>query len=100
MAVGDARPARPFYKHLVTSKHTGQTHKLRVNATCKSSDVVYVIECKKCGLQYVGGTEQRLSDRMNSHRSDIRLKKTLEKPVDAHFCSANHSMDDLRVLVV
>ena len=37
---------------------------------------------------------------MNSHRSDIRLKKTLEKPVAAHFCSANHSMDDLRVLVV
>ena len=33
---------------------------------------------------------------MNGHRSDIRTRKT-EKPVTAHFCQADHTMEDLEV---
>ena len=36
---------------------------------------------------------------MNSHRSDIRNKRT-EKPVPAHFCANNHQMDDVQVMVI
>ena len=48
----------------------------------------------KCGVQYVGETENHLHIRINSHRSDIHTKKT-EKPVAAHFCQPDHSVDDL-----
>ena len=47
--------------------------------------------CKKCGLQYVGETENTLHARMNGHRSDIRTRKT-EKPVAVYFCQQNHTI--------
>ena len=84
----------------VTSHGTGQTHKLRVSATCKSYDIVNVFQCKRCRLQYVAETEQALHERRNSHRSDIRRGKTSEKPVAAHFCSNGHALSDLNVIVV
>ena len=64
--------------------------------TCKTRNLVYLISCKRCGLQYVGETENALHIRMNGHRSDIRTKKT-EKPVAAHFCQPDHSVKDLEV---
>ena len=33
---------------------------------------------------------------MNGHCSNIRTRKT-EKPVAAHFCQSDHSMEDLEV---
>ena len=33
---------------------------------------VYLIQCKICGLQYVGEMEQCLNERTNIHRSDIK----------------------------
>ena len=50
----------------------------------------------RCGLHYVGETENSLHIRMNGHRSDIRTKK-LEKSVVAHFSQPNHSAEDLEV---
>ena len=33
---------------------TGQSYKVNVSASCKSSNVIYLITCKRHGLQYVG----------------------------------------------
>ena len=74
----------------VTRHGTGQTHKLQVSAMCKSYDIIYVIQCKRCGQQYVGETEQALHERLNSHRLDIQCGKISEKSVAAHFCSNRH----------
>ena len=67
--------------------------------TCKSTNIIYMIQCRRCNQQYVGETEQALNERMNSHRADIRHKRT-EKPVAAHFSLPDHSVDDLQVLVI
>ena len=82
-----------------TSHCTGKTYTLRSSATCKSKDVVYLIQCKRCGLQYVGETEQALNERLNSHRSDIK-RKNIDKPVAAHFNKPGHSSTDLAVMVI
>ena len=66
------------------------------NITCKTKNLVYLISCKRCGLQYVGETENALHIRMNGHRSDIRTRKT-DKPVAAHFCQPDHTAEDLEV---
>ena len=44
----------------------------------KTRNLVYLIQCGKCGLQYmyVGETENPLHIRMNGHRSDINTQKT------------------------
>ena len=52
-------------------------------------NLVYLISCKKCGLQYVGETENTLHMRMKRHRSDIKTRKT-EKPVAAHIFQPDH----------
>ena len=78
------------------SKNTGRKYDIKATLTCKSKNLVYLISCKRCGLQYIGETENALHIRMNGHRSDIRTKK-LDKPVAAHFCQSDHSAEDLEV---
>ena len=79
------------------SNITGRRHKVRAHITCKTSNLVYLISCKRCSIQYVGETENPLHIRMNGHRSDIRTGKT-EKPIVAHFTLPDHSVDDLEVM--
>ena len=78
------------------SQITGRQHNIRSNITCKTKNLIYLISCKKCGLQCVGETENALHVRMNGHRSDIRMRKP-EKPVAAHFYQPDHTMKDLEV---
>ena len=55
-----------------------------------------MIQCTKCGLQYVGETENAMHIRMNGHCSDIRTRK-MEKPVAANFCQPDHITEDVEV---
>ena len=78
---------------------TGQTFLVRASATCKTENLIYLIECKLCKKQYVGETENRLHIRLNGHRSDITNKR-LEKPVAHHFNLPGHSLGDLTITVI
>ena len=49
------------------TSHNGNTHRIRTSALCKSTNVVYVIHCQKCVLQYVEETEQALHEQINSN---------------------------------
>ena len=77
---------------------TSQSYKVHTTATCKTKNLVYLIECRKCNKQYVGETENALHIRLNGHRSDVKTKK-MEKPVAAHFNLPGHSMEDLTIMV-
>ena len=63
----------------------------------QNRNLVYLIQCRKCGLQYVGETANPLHIRMNDHRSDIHTQET-DKPVAAHFNLPDHTLDDLQVM--
>ena len=39
---------------------------------CNSANVIYLITCSNCNLQYVGETVQRLNQRFNKHRQGIK----------------------------
>jgi len=56
-----------------TSNLTNNTYSSRSfdNLTCKSSNVVYGLECSLCGLLFVGETKGQLNKRMNGYRSEI-----------------------------
>jgi tripartite motif-containing protein 2/3 len=60
---------RKYFKSNLTNqelyKKTGE------NLTCRSSNVVYGIECTLCGLIYVGETKGSLNKRMSVHRLEI-----------------------------
>jgi len=54
---------------------------------CRSSNIIYLITCTKCNLQYVGETAQKLNARFNLHRSGIRNKDKINfcKRLCSHF---------------
>ena len=64
------------------------------------SPIVYVIQCERCGQQYLGETEQALHERLNSHRLDIRCGKISEEPVAGCPLLFKQTLSDLSVLVV
>ena len=63
---------------------TNKTFVIRNPITCKTSNVIYCLTCKKCREQYIGETEQELHERQRGHLSDIKSGKT-GLPYVTHF---------------
>ena len=90
------------------SKTTGQSYSINYNLNCNSSNVIYLLSCKKCGLQYVGSTKTKFRLRFNNHKSRLRSHNMLsinEKDNDdiiyKHFWSPGHSgIDDVNVQII
>ena len=57
-------------------KHPMHTYRRKIyyNANCKTENIIYLLECAICALQYIGETKQQLSKRLNGHRSDANCK--------------------------
>ena len=66
---------------------------------CKSSFVIYLISCLKCGVQYVGQTRQPLHKRLNGHRSSI-LQNKLSTYLCQHFNSPGHCFEDVSIQII
>ena len=62
--------------------------------SCKSQFVIYLLECRACGMQYVGQTSNNLATRMTQQLSDVRTHK--DTSVASHFNQENHEPRDLR----
>ena len=61
-------------------KVTGKTYKVRGNLDCNSLNVVYLINCKLCGDQYVGSAlKNNFKPRFRVHKSDIVTGKDRKK---------------------
>ena len=83
-----------------SSHTTGKVFKVKFRASCKSSNVIYLITCRRCGLQYVGETGQPFHMRVNGPRYDIAHQRTEESPVADHFNSGAHAESDMAVMVI
>ena len=70
------------------------------NYYCNSSNVIYLIKCKKCDLgNYIGETFTFIRLRMNNHKKSIRdINKG--QPVAKHFNNPDHSICDLECVIL
>lgn len=68
---------------------TNKTYQLKSNFDCKSTNVIYLITCNYCNLQYVGQTGRTLTDRINNHLSCIRTRKNTT--IALHFNLPHHN---------
>jgi hypothetical protein len=59
------------------------------NANCESKNLVYLLNCHTCGMQYVGETKQSLRCRMNNHMYNINNKKYANY-LYSHFNDNSH----------
>ena len=95
-----------FCRHMQHSssypnKVTGKQYNIFCTVNCKSVNIIYIIECSVCGLQYVGESKQPFHKRLNGHRSDFTKKPFLS--VSQHFRLSDHSLDDfnrMKIIVI
>ena len=80
-------------------KTTDEQFHVKATADCRTRNVVYLIECKKCAIQYIGETENALRICLTGHQSDIKHRRT-NRPVAKHFSLPDHSMHDLSIMVI
>ena len=84
-----------------TSKVTGKQYTIFCTVNCKSVNIIYILECSVCGLQYVGESKQPFHKRLNGHRSDLTKKPFLH--VNQHFGLSDRSLEDfnrMKILVI
>jgi hypothetical protein len=82
-------------------KVNGHSFTPRDCGTCKSSNLIYTIQCKRCNLSYVGETKQALSLRISGHRTTInRVKRGGKLDDDSndngtayHFSEGSHNFE-------
>ena len=82
---------------------TGETRTIKSNLTCDTKNPIYMIQCNRCNLQYIGETKRRLKDRFNEHRRTIDNPNTKSKPTTAaeHFLSfPNHTANDMQLIPI
>ena len=63
--------------------------------------MIYMVQCNRCNLQYIGETKRRLKDRFNEHRRVVDKTNIKSKPttVSEHFFShSNHCQTDLQLI--
>ena len=89
---------------MFSSTNTNESFLLQNCTDCSTKNVIYLITCKRCQMQYVGQTNQPVSKRMNSHRFDIRNFNVDEAKyashVAVHFNSYGHSLNDFSFMPI
>jgi hypothetical protein len=88
-----------------TSTITNRIHKVlniarTQHISCELSNLIYLITCKKCGIQYIGETGRKLRDRLYEHLYSIRNKDRISTPVSEHFSLPDHKSRDLSIMVI
>lgn len=69
------------------------------NLCCKTKNLVYLIECKRCFIQYVGETKRALCERFREHmRSAITGKLTTQ--IAHHFSNGVCTPQDMSVSII
>ena len=86
----DAKTCKMITSTQIAKSTSGATIKLRCNTSCKTTNVVYLITCTKCGKQYVGETGNHVNQRMNGHQDDWKHKRFERPPVAEPFCSLEY----------
>ena len=69
----------------IRSHSTGRKYRTQTRISCMSSNLIYLIQCQLCNMQYVGQTRNKILTRLNQHYSTIRAAQ--ETPVSRHFRS-------------
>ena len=75
------------------SLQTGKKYTIHSRLSCDSKNVIYLVSCKKCRLQYIGSTTTDFRIRFRNHKSAMLTNKTTCE-VAVHFNKTSHILDD------
>ena len=88
--------------------HEDRTYSINYHLDCNSSNVVYLITCQQCSLQYVGSTVTKFRLRFNNHKSRIRrhgrmgpAERERDDVLYQHFWSEGHNgLSDMKIQLI
>ena len=75
----------------IKSHSNGKIFTCMTKVNCKSSNLIYVIMCKTCGIQYVGQTKNRLLTRFQGHFNDIAHDRDTTVARHLNSCTSTES---------
>ena len=80
-----------------------EQRQIRHYITCSSSNLIYMIQCSKCNMQYIGETKRHLGDRFGEHRRATekaiqRLHINQPTAVSDHFSLIGHSINNIELI--
>ena len=78
------------------SFQTKEQYRIRQDINCKSENVIYLVTCKRCGLQGVGSCLV-LSQRVSNYITSKEKRKPSCK-IEQHFTRPGHTINDYSVL--
>jgi hypothetical protein len=73
------------------------TFQVRGSYNCNSQNIIYMLVCGQCGLQYIGETCRKLRERFNDHKSKSNKRKY---PVGRHVVDTGHAFDTFHAIVL
>ena len=77
---------------------TGENFHMRHSFSCHSANIIYLLECDKSHVQYVGATMTSFKTRVYQHRSNINLNKGTW--VTKHFNVPGNSLFNVKGKVI
>ena len=80
------------------TNNLNHTYPIRGNYNCQSTNIIYVLHCMICGLQYVGESSNTMNTRCRGHVSTINTSK--DHPVAIHYRSYNHTTEDFTISII
>ncbi|CAN7939219.1 unnamed protein product [Ixodes hexagonus] len=97
------KPRCKICPHMVpTSKATSSKSNFVYNIegtfNCDSQNIVYLLHCTLCSMQYIGQTETPFRLRFNNHRAHI--KSIPDLPFSRHMRLPEHSIQNITVIIL
>ena len=89
-----------------SSHATGTSYTVKHRLDCNSRNVVYLISCKVCGLQYVGSTTTKFwfnnhKCRLRAHSKMSAANKDKDDAIYKHFHSdGHHGLRDVEIHLI
>ena len=81
------------------STSTNRILRMATSSTCLSTGIVYLIQCARCRIQYVGQSSNSIHVQFQQHMRYVKLRDEY-KPISTHYNSPGHSMRDSKVLAL
>ena len=88
-----------FFMSKITNIKFQPVLKSCISLNCMTENVVYLISCKLCDLQYIGETKNNIQKHFMGHRSLINSGKS-NQLVHNHFNKENHDLSNCLVIPI
>lgn len=82
-------------REFVKNQRTNMVFKIQQGFSPRTTNVVYLIYCSVCKIQYVGETRNSMALRMTQHRYNITNQKNTKTPLVRHFI--RHGLQAVRM---